>query len=183
MRTALRPLTTLAEHPLAFYRGWRLVAIDGSQTSVSNTPQLLRHLSKAASRRFQAAFAKVPLCWLVELGPHAPLAAVIGLAQESEWALAHRLLAQLPAGSLLLADRLYGVGAFVNELRVVGQTVGSQWLVRVRQNLKSSVGRCWPMAVRGWRSPWPTRGTPIAKRALCLCAKSWAGCGGRAGPG
>ena len=81
----------------------------------------------------------MPLCWLVELGTHAPLAAVIGLAQESEWALAQRLLAQLPAGSLLLADRLYGVGAFVNELLVVGQTVGSQWLVRVRQNLKSSV--------------------------------------------
>lgn len=139
VRAALRPLARLGEHPLAFYRGWRLVAIDGSQTSVSNTPQLLRHLSKAASRRFQAAFAKVPLCWLVELGTHAPLAVVVGLAQESEWALAHRLLAQLPAGCLLLADRLYGVGAFVNELMVVGQTVGSQWLVRVRQNLKSSV--------------------------------------------
>ena len=139
VRAALRPLATLAEHPSAFYRGWRLVAIDGSQTSVSNTPQLLRHLSKAASRRFQAAFAKVPLCWLVELGTHAPLAAVVGLAQESAWALAHRLLAQLPAGCLLLADRLYGVGAFVNELLVVGQTVGSQWLVRVRQNIKSSV--------------------------------------------
>ncbi len=89
VRAALRPLATLQEHPSAFYRGWRLVAIDGSQTSVSNTPQLLRHLSEAASRRFQAAFAKVPLCWLVELGTHAPLAAVIGLAQESEWALAH----------------------------------------------------------------------------------------------
>src|ERR1022692_2487319 len=139
VRAALRPLATLQEHPSAFYRGWRLVAIDGSQTSVSNTPQLLRHLSKAASRRFQAAFAKVPMCWLVELGTHAPLAVVIGLAQESEWALAHRLLAQLPTGCLLLADRLYGVGAFVNELLVVGQTVGSQWLVRVRQNLKSSV--------------------------------------------
>jgi len=139
VRAALRPLATLAEHPAAFYRDWRLVGIDGSQTSVSNTPQLLRHLSKAASRRFQAAFAKVPLCWLVELGTHAPLAAVIGLAQESEWALAHRLLAQLPAGCLLLGDRLYGVASFVNQLLVVGQTVGSQWLVRVRQNLKSSV--------------------------------------------
>lgn len=139
VRAALRPLATLREHPSAFYRGWRLVGIDGSQTSVSNTPQLLRHLSKAASRRFQAAFAKVPLCWLVELGTHAPLAAVIGLAQESEWALAHRLLPQLSAGCLLLADRLYGVAAFVNELLVVGQTVGSQWLVRVRQNVKSTV--------------------------------------------
>jgi hypothetical protein len=141
VRATLHPLAALREHPSAFYRGWRLVGLDGSQTSVSNTPQLLRHLSKAVSRRFQAAFAKVPLCWLVELGTHAPLAAVIGLAQESEWALAHRLLPQLPAGCLLLADRLYGVGAFVNELLVVGQTVGSQWLVRVRQNVKSTVGQ------------------------------------------
>src|ERR1039458_8790188 len=70
VRAALRPLATLPEHPLAFYRGWRLVAIDGSQTSVSNTPQLRRLLSKAASRRFQAAFAKVPLRRLVRLGTH-----------------------------------------------------------------------------------------------------------------
>jgi hypothetical protein len=139
VRAALRPLATLEEHPSAFYRNWRLVGIDGSQASVSNTPQLLRCLSKAASRRFQAAFAKVPLCWLVELGTHMPLAAVIGLAQESEWVLAHRLLAQWPSGCLLLADRLYGVAAFVNELLVVGQTVGSQWLVRVRQNIKTTV--------------------------------------------
>ena len=62
VRAALRPLAMLAEHPSAFYRSWRLVAIDGSQTSVS-----------------QAAFAKVPLFWLVELGTHAPLVAVIGL--------------------------------------------------------------------------------------------------------
>jgi len=48
VRAALRPLATLAEHPAAFYRSWRLVGIDGSQTSVSNTPQLLCHLSKAA---------------------------------------------------------------------------------------------------------------------------------------
>jgi Transposase DDE domain len=139
VRAALRPLATPGEQPDAFYRGWRLVAIDGSQASVSNTPQLLGHLSKAVSRRFQAAFAKLPMCWLVELGTHAPLAVVLGLAQESEWALAHRLLPQLPAGCLLLADRLYGVGAFVNELMVMGQTVGSQWLVRVKQNLRSNV--------------------------------------------
>ncbi len=137
VRAALRPLARLAEHPWAFYRGWRLVGVDGSQTSVSNTPQVLRQLSKAASRRFQAAFAKVPLCWLVELGTHAPLAVSVGLEQESEWALAHRLLGQLPSGCLLLADRLYGVAAFVNELLVVGQSVDSQWLVRVRQNVRS----------------------------------------------
>ena len=31
------------------------------------------------------------------------------------------------------------MAAFVNELLVVGQSVGSQWLVRVRQNVKSAV--------------------------------------------
>ena len=139
VQAALRPLATLAEHPTACYRGWRLVGLDGSQTSVRNTPQRLRHLRKAASRRFRAAFAPVPLCWLVELGPHAPLAAVVGWAQESEWALAHRLLGQRPAGCLLVADRLYGVAAFVNALLVVGQSVGSQWLVRVRQSVHSTV--------------------------------------------
>lgn len=139
VRTALRPLACVGKHTAAFYRGWRLVGIDGSQSSVSNTPQLLRHLSKAASRRFRAAFAKVPWCWMVELGTRAPLAVVLGLQQESEWALAHRLLAQLPVGCLLLADRLYGVGAFVNELLVAGQSVGSQWLVRARSNVKRVV--------------------------------------------
>jgi SAM-dependent methyltransferase len=39
VQAALRPLTTLEKHPSAIYQGWRLVAIDGSQTSVSNTPQ------------------------------------------------------------------------------------------------------------------------------------------------
>src|ERR1039457_6614789 len=193
VRAALRPLATLQEHPSAFYRGWRLVAIDGSQTSVSNTPQLLRHLSKAASRRFQAAFAKVPLCWLVELGTHAPLAAVVGLAQESEWALAHRLLAQLPAGCLLLADRLYGVGAFVNELLVVGQTVGSQWLgggevrrrwvVGVKKKKKEGRGAG---CVGGWQCPGGgSRGRPAAPQSqsgLCALARD-RGPGAAAGRG
>ena len=133
---ALRPLAQVLEQPEAFYRGLRLVGMDGSQFSVSNTPQLLGRLTKAASRRFCAAFAKVPVSLLVELGTHHPLAVVVGVGQESEWALSHRLLAQVQVGWLILADRLYGVGAFVNELLVVTQSVGSHFLVRVRSNVK-----------------------------------------------
>jgi hypothetical protein len=139
VKAVLRPLAKITEQPEAFYRGLRLVGMDGSQFSVSNTPQLLGRLSKAASRRFCAAFAKVPVSLLVELGTHHPLAVVVGVQQESEWALSHRLLERIQSGWLILADRLYGVGAFVNELLVSVQTVGSHFLVRVRGNLKTKV--------------------------------------------
>jgi len=139
VQAALRPLAVLKEHPEAFYHGWRLVGIDGSQFSVSNTPQLLGKLSKAASRRLRAAFAKVPMSWLMELGTHAPLAVAVGAEQESEWELSHRLLNHLGTGWLVLADRLYGVAAFVNELLIATQRMHSHFLVRVRQNLKVTV--------------------------------------------
>ena len=139
VRTALRPLACVGKHPAAFYRGWRLVGVDGRQTSVSHTPQWLRHLSKAARRRFRAALAKVPWCGLVEWGTRAPLAVGLGLQPESEWARAHRLLAQWPTGCLWLADLLYGVGALVNEWLVAGQSVGSPWLVRARRHVKRVV--------------------------------------------
>lgn len=139
VRAALRPLACAAGQPLSFYRGLRLVGMDGSQFSVSNTPRLLGRLTKAAARRFRAAFAKVPVSLLVELGTHHPLAVAVGARQESEWELSRRLLAQLQSRWLVLADRLYGVGAFVNELLIATQSAGSHFLVRVRGNLKVKV--------------------------------------------
>ena len=38
MRRALRPIATRRRHPDAFWRGWRLLALDGTQYSVMNTP-------------------------------------------------------------------------------------------------------------------------------------------------
>lgn len=136
MQTALVPKAREAEHPGAFYRGWRLVAMDGSQFSVTNTPQILSSLSKAASRRLQAAFAKIGVVVLVELGLHNPLAAEIGADGESEMTLAKRLLGRLPAKSLLIADRHYGVGVFLSEFLAVVQEACCAFLVRVRSNLK-----------------------------------------------
>jgi len=54
------------------------MGVDGTQFSVVNTPRFLAQLPKAATRRFQAAFAKLRLVSLVELGTHAPLAACAG---------------------------------------------------------------------------------------------------------
>jgi len=48
---ALRPLAQESQHRQAFYHGLRLVAIDGTQFSLVNTPQMLRTCTKAATRR------------------------------------------------------------------------------------------------------------------------------------
>lgn len=112
LRDALRATAHRRRHPEAFYRGWRLVAIDGTQFSVSNTPQTAKQLAKASSRRAQAAFAKITAGVLLEVGLHNPLAAAIGHSGQSEWLLSLQLLAQLAKGCLRLADRLSGCAAF-----------------------------------------------------------------------
>lgn len=107
MGEALAPKAQEKKHPEAFYRGWRLVAMDGTQYSVTNTPQILSSLSKAASRRMKAVFAKIGAVVLVEIGVHNPLAVEIGAEGESEMTLAKRLRSHLPEKSLLIADRYY----------------------------------------------------------------------------
>jgi hypothetical protein len=128
-------------HPEAFYRGWRLVAIDGTQFSVANTPQTVGQLVKASSRRAQAAFAKITACVLLEIGVHNPLAAAIGHSGQSEWQLSVQLLAQLAKGCLLLADRLYGCAAFASLALDRCQEVDSHFLIRARSNIIVTVKR------------------------------------------
>ena len=87
---------------------------------------------KARTRRGRAAFAKITTGVLLELGLHNPLAAAIGRRGESEWALAQRLLAQLPGRALLLADRLYGVRRLRPRRGRGRARVGSHVLLRAR---------------------------------------------------
>ena len=74
---ALVPLADPKRQPEAFSAGRRLVGIDGTQFSCANTPRILGTMTKAATRRFEAAFAKLGCAVLVELGTHAPLTAAI----------------------------------------------------------------------------------------------------------
>jgi len=138
LEVALAPMAKSGQHRAAFYQGLRLVAIDGTQFSLVNTPQILRVCTKAASRRLRAAFAKLNAVVMLEVGLHNPLAAAIDPAR-SEWALALELIGKLPARSLLLADRLYGCARFVWGLRQHCEAVGSFFLVRARLQLQSKV--------------------------------------------
>jgi hypothetical protein len=136
LRQALRPLADRRRHPTAFYRRWRLVAIDGTQFSLQNTPQNLQALPKTKSRRGQAAFSKLSVSVLLEVGLHQPLAAAIGLHGQSEWALSVGLLSHLARGYLLLADRLYGCAAFAAQALERCRQCGGAFLFRVRTPLK-----------------------------------------------
>lgn len=139
MRLGLRALAQRASHPQAFWRGWRLLALDGTQFSLTNTPQIRATTRKAKSRRGRAAFAKITTGVLLELGLHNPLAAAIGREGQSEWALALQLLASLPAQALLLADRLHGCAAFIAAAQGVCAKVGSHFLVRARSKIHVQV--------------------------------------------
>lgn len=140
LRRLLRPRATRRQRE-AFWRGWRVVAIDGTQFSLTNTPQIAAATTKARTRRGRAAFAKLTTTVLLEVGLHNPLAAGIGRHGESEWALAQRLLAQLPARALLLGDRLYGVAAFVAPAREACARVGSHFLLRAGRATQPRVVR------------------------------------------
>ena len=140
MRRVLQPRATPA-HADAFWRGWRLVALDGTQFSVINTPQVRATHRKVSSRRGRAAFVKLIAAVVVELGLHNPVAAAIGRDGESEWALAGRALAALPPEALLLGDRLYGCAAFATHALAACQRVGSHFLFRARRLIKPEVQR------------------------------------------
>jgi hypothetical protein len=135
----LKPRAQKKAHPEAFWKGWRLCALDGTQVSVQNTPQVLSSMSKAISRRFEAAFAKVQMAVVVEIGLHNPLGAAIGTKGESEMELARQVLKYAPEGSLLIADRYYGNGAFLEQFRQADPHKKRAFLVRVKSNLNATV--------------------------------------------
>jgi len=136
MEAALSPKAKVAKHPEAFYQGLRLCGLDGSRFSVANTPQVKAQMSKANSRRMKAAFAKVGVAVLVELGIHNPIAAAIGAREESEMVLAEQLIDRLPEKSLLISDRYYGVPKLLITFREIHPSGQREFLVRARGNIK-----------------------------------------------
>ncbi len=127
------------KHPYVFYKGLRLCGSDGSQFSVANTPQVKKQMSKAVSRRGKAAFAKIGVVTLVELGLHNPIAAAIGAKGESEMFLARQLIEHLPPESLWICDRYYGVPCLIVEFDQIHSQGDRHFLLRVRRNIKSKV--------------------------------------------
>jgi DDE family transposase len=168
MQRALRPRAQRRRHQDSFWRRWRLLAVDGTQFSLSNTPQNNAKRPKAKSRRGRAAFAKITTSVLLEVGLHNPLAAAIGHDGRSEWELTGSLLAQLPRQALLLADRLYGCAAFAAQALAACQRVGSHFLIRARSNIKARTLQRLPDGSRLIELPVRAKGSRKVVQRLTL---------------
>jgi hypothetical protein len=138
LRRVLRPIG--GADPQGFFGRWRLSGLDGVSFSLANTEQVKAKCKKGGNQKGRAAFAKLQCSALVELVMHNPLAACVGEPGQSEWKLALGLLAYLPKECLLLADRLYGCGAFLLALVAELKKSNGRFLVRAKENLK--VVRC-----------------------------------------
>lgn len=123
------------ENEGAFYRGRRLVAIDGTTLDVPDTKANAAHFGKPGASRGQAAFPQVRLVGLVETGAHALMAVAMAPCKTGEHTLAKLVVPSLASDMLCLADRLF---ASFSLWQQASQT-GAQLLWRVRANYRLPV--------------------------------------------
>ncbi len=91
--------------PGAFYRSWRLVAVDGTTFDVPDEEGNAARFGKPSNDQGPGAFPQVRLVALAECGTHAVFAAAMDGIGVGEQELLRRLLPKLGPGMLLVADR------------------------------------------------------------------------------
>jgi hypothetical protein len=127
----------------AFLRGWRLMAIDGFELDVPDTPANAAAFGYPAGGRERPAFPKVRVVTIGECGSHAKVAAQLGPVVgkgSSEQALARRMFGWLEEDWLLIADR-----GFHNWLDwQAAAATGAALLWRVKAGLRRPVVELLP---------------------------------------
>jgi hypothetical protein len=100
-----RPLATESTRG-AFYRRWRVMAIDGTVFDVPDSEENAAYFGRPKTHRTQrCAFPQVRVVALAECGTHAITTAALGPCTVSEPVLAREVFGALGEGDLLLADR------------------------------------------------------------------------------
>jgi hypothetical protein len=111
----------------AFYRGMRLLLIDGQKLSVPDTPANARAFGKPSTTRYGQAilggYPQVTTVRLVEAGTHLSVEAVLKPAKAAEYPWAAFLLGKVQAGDLVLWDRGYYGYSLLQAARDQGKQV------------------------------------------------------------
>jgi hypothetical protein len=89
----------------SFLRGWRLLAIDGFEVDLPDTPANAAEFGYAGSGENRSAFPKARVVAMAECGTHAFVAAEVAGYSTGEKTLAQRLYPRLRRDELLIADR------------------------------------------------------------------------------
>lgn len=117
----------------AFYRGLRLVSLDGTCLDVADTEPNEEAFGRPGTGRGQGvgAFPQLRLVALAESGTHAIFDAALGPYASAERTLAGELWRSLGAGMLCLADR----GFYSFECFQAARATGAQLLWRVKSDV------------------------------------------------
>ena len=144
----VQPVATRATKG-AWYRGWRLVSLDGSSLDVADTVENGASFGYPGASRGESAFPQLRFVALVENGTHvlfgaqlgedgqgstgaSPWNAIGGRTADSETTLAHDVVPALRPGMLCLADRHF----FGYALWRKAAATGADLLWRVKSNLR-----------------------------------------------
>jgi Insertion element 4 transposase N-terminal/Transposase DDE domain len=114
----------------AWYRGWRLVSMDGSTLDIADEKGNDETFGRPGSSRGQSAYPQIRFVSLLENGTHVLFGSRMADYNTSEVALAKTVLPSLCKGMLCLADR----GFFGFEMWKQASATGADLLWRVKKN-------------------------------------------------
>ena len=140
----------------AWYRGWRLVSMDGSTLDVADEKANEVAFGQPGASRGSSAYPQIRFVSLVENGTHVLFGSQMADYGTGEIALAKAVLAWFRKGMLCLADRQFFGFEFWNR----GRSTGADLLWRIKKNLRlaceprladgSYLSRIYP-SERDWR--------------------------------
>ncbi len=127
----VRPIAVQASKG-AWYRGWRLVSLDGSTLEVADEAGNVAAFGRPPSSRGHSAFPQIRFVAFVENGTHVLFGSQMADYRTGETTLAQGVLANLKEGMLCLADRQF----FGFKLWTQAVGTGADLLWRIRKNMR-----------------------------------------------
>jgi hypothetical protein len=124
----------------AWYRGWRLVSLDGSTLAVADERENQQAFGRPAGGRGPGAYPQLRFVSLVENGTHVLFGARLGRYATAEVGLAEEVVRGLQKGMLCLADR----GFFSYRLWQRARAGGADLLWRLKKDLRLEVEEALP---------------------------------------
>ncbi|MDQ2945717.1 MAG: IS4 family transposase [Acidobacteriota bacterium] len=140
----------------AWYRGWRLVSLDGSTLDVADEKGNDKAFGRPGASRGESAYPQIRFVSLAEIGTHVLFGTQMDGYTTSEIALSKKVLPRLEKGMLCLADRNF----FGFQMWTQAVASGADLLWRVKKNMRlacekrlpdgSYLSRIFP-SERDWR--------------------------------
>jgi hypothetical protein len=116
----------------AWYKGWRLVSVDGSTLDVADEPENDEAFGRPGASRGDSAYPQIRFVSLIENGTHVLFGSQMSDYHTGEVTLAKAVLASLRPGMLCLADRQF----FSFELWNLARETGAGLLWRIKKNMR-----------------------------------------------